>query len=152
MRDWRHNNSVPTPYFGSCGVLMMYTSQIYTFMLYTSSLLMWYGYVGDMGGFWDERCKCYSYLFFSMSAFSTLYSLLQEQNIFLHFVIFLPSFLNHILVLTGCLKWLFQKHDNWNICDNLELSIYLKQFEALLNLPIVMIFSFLKNACIKKLS
>ena len=36
------------------------------------------GYVGDMGGFWDERCKCYSYLFFSMSAFSTLYSLLQE--------------------------------------------------------------------------
>ena len=58
--------------------LMMYISQIYTFMLYTSSLLMWYGYVGDMGGFWDERCECYSYLFFSMSAFSTLYSLLQE--------------------------------------------------------------------------
>ena len=51
MRDWRHNNSVRTPYFGSCGVLMMYTSQIYTFMLYTSSLLMWYRYVGDMGGF-----------------------------------------------------------------------------------------------------
>ena len=29
MRDWRHNNSVRTPYFGSCGVLLQFSNKGY---------------------------------------------------------------------------------------------------------------------------